>query len=194
MYSNVFTLRLGPLHRLRAPQRRCARRASAGRRRRAPRSPRRSSTSSPRCGAPTTTTAPRCASSSSPTRCSPPRRKPTTPTCKTYEDGLSNIVELLTAERDLANARYTLVLSRAELLIGAARVAYAAGAVDGSTRSRGGAATLLRGATGTCRRAHARGSCGRRRTSLDRHGRAAGTSAARRARAVAVAHGHGGTA
>ncbi|MGD9763849.1 MAG: TolC family protein [Candidatus Binatia bacterium] len=49
-------------------------------------------------------------------------------TFKTYEAGLSDIVELLTAERDLANARYTLVLSRAELLISAARVAYAAGA------------------------------------------------------------------
>ncbi|MEO8606026.1 MAG: TolC family protein [bacterium] len=48
---------------------------------------------------------------------------------KTYEHGLTNIVDLLTAERDLANARYTLVLSRAELLITAARVAYAAGAV-----------------------------------------------------------------
>jgi outer membrane protein TolC len=48
---------------------------------------------------------------------------------KTYELGLSNIVELLTAERDLANARYTLVLTRAELLITAARVAHAAGSV-----------------------------------------------------------------
>jgi len=47
---------------------------------------------------------------------------------KTYEHGLTNIVDLLTAERDLANARYTLVLSRAELLISAARVAYVAGA------------------------------------------------------------------
>ncbi len=49
-------------------------------------------------------------------------------TFKTYGVGLSDIVELLTAERDLANARYTLVLSRAELLTTAARVAYAAGA------------------------------------------------------------------
>ena len=48
---------------------------------------------------------------------------------KTYEVGLSDIVELLTAERDLANARYTLVLTRAELLVTAARVAYAAGAM-----------------------------------------------------------------
>jgi outer membrane protein TolC len=50
-------------------------------------------------------------------------------TLKTYQVGLSDIVELLTAERDLANARYTLVQSRAELLIGAARVAYSAGAM-----------------------------------------------------------------
>jgi len=48
---------------------------------------------------------------------------------KTYAVGLSNIVELLTAERDLATARYTLVQSRAELLTTAARVAYAAGAM-----------------------------------------------------------------
>ena len=48
---------------------------------------------------------------------------------KTYQVGLSDIVELLTAERDLANARYTLVLTRAELLITAARIAYAAGAM-----------------------------------------------------------------
>jgi outer membrane protein len=48
-------------------------------------------------------------------------------TLKTYEAGLSDIVELLTAERDLAGARYTLVSSRAELLTTAARVAYAAG-------------------------------------------------------------------
>jgi len=48
-------------------------------------------------------------------------------TLKTYQVGLSDIVELLAAERDLATARYTLVLSRAELLTTAARVAYAAG-------------------------------------------------------------------
>lgn len=48
---------------------------------------------------------------------------------KTYGVGLSNIVELLTAERDLAAARYTLIQSRAELLTTAARVAYAVGAM-----------------------------------------------------------------
>lgn len=51
-------------------------------------------------------------------------------TLQTYKVGLSDIVELLTAERDLANARYTVVLSRAELLTTAAAIAYAAGAVQ----------------------------------------------------------------
>ena len=50
-------------------------------------------------------------------------------TLQTYKVGLSDIVELLTAARDLANARYTAVLSRAELLTTAADVAYSAGAV-----------------------------------------------------------------
>ena len=50
-------------------------------------------------------------------------------TSQTYRVGLSDIVELLTAERDLANARYTVVLSRAELLTTAAAIAHAAGAV-----------------------------------------------------------------
>lgn len=48
---------------------------------------------------------------------------------ETYRQGLSTIVELLTAQRDLANARYTLIQSRAELLTADATVAYAAGAV-----------------------------------------------------------------
>jgi outer membrane protein TolC len=50
-------------------------------------------------------------------------------TLQTYRVGLSDIVELLTAERDLATARYTDVLSRAELLTTAAAVAHAVGAV-----------------------------------------------------------------
>ncbi|MBX3027262.1 TolC family protein [bacterium] len=50
-------------------------------------------------------------------------------TFATYKVGLSDIVELLTAARDLAAARYTVVLSRAEMLTTAAAVAYAAGAV-----------------------------------------------------------------
>ncbi len=49
---------------------------------------------------------------------------------ETYRQGLSTIVELLTAERDLANARYTLVSTKAEVLTASAGVAYAAGAVQ----------------------------------------------------------------
>ena len=48
---------------------------------------------------------------------------------KTYRQGLSTIVELLTAERDLANARYTFIQSKAQLLTAYAALAYAAGAV-----------------------------------------------------------------
>jgi len=48
---------------------------------------------------------------------------------ETYRQGLSTIVELLTAQSDLANARYTLIQSRADLLTSYAAVAYAAGAV-----------------------------------------------------------------
>ncbi|MGH7915628.1 MAG: TolC family protein [Candidatus Binataceae bacterium] len=48
---------------------------------------------------------------------------------ETYRQGLNTIVELLTAQRDLANARYTLIQSRADLLTSYAAVAYAAGAV-----------------------------------------------------------------
>ena len=50
-------------------------------------------------------------------------------TFRSYGMGLSDIVALLTAERDLSTARYTLVRSRAELLVSAARLAYAAGTV-----------------------------------------------------------------
>lgn len=46
---------------------------------------------------------------------------------ETYRQGLSTIVELLTAQRDLANARYTLIQSKAELLTADAAVAFAAG-------------------------------------------------------------------
>ncbi len=49
---------------------------------------------------------------------------------ETYRQGLSTIVELLTAQRDLASARYTLIQSKAELLTAYAGVAYAAGAVS----------------------------------------------------------------
>lgn len=49
---------------------------------------------------------------------------------ETYRQGLSTIIELLTAQRDLAGARYTLIQSRADLLTSYAAVAYAAGAVQ----------------------------------------------------------------
>jgi outer membrane protein len=48
---------------------------------------------------------------------------------ETYRQGLSTIVELLTAERDLANARYTFISSKAQLLTSYAAVIHAAGAV-----------------------------------------------------------------
>lgn len=48
---------------------------------------------------------------------------------ETYRQGLSTIVELLTADRDLANARYTLIQSRADLLTAAAAAAYASGSL-----------------------------------------------------------------
>lgn len=48
---------------------------------------------------------------------------------ESYQRGLATIVDLLTAERDLAEARYILVQSRADLLTQAARVAYVAGTV-----------------------------------------------------------------
>jgi outer membrane protein len=48
---------------------------------------------------------------------------------ETYRQGLSTIVELLTAERDLANARYTFIQSKAQLLTAYVTLAYAAGAV-----------------------------------------------------------------
>ncbi|MGH7780875.1 MAG: TolC family protein [Candidatus Binataceae bacterium] len=49
---------------------------------------------------------------------------------ETYRQGLSTIVELLTADTALANARLTMVQSTAELLTSSASVAYAAGAVE----------------------------------------------------------------
>ncbi len=49
---------------------------------------------------------------------------------ESYRQGLSTIVELLTAQRDLANARYTLIQSKSELLTAYAAIAYAVGRVD----------------------------------------------------------------
>ncbi len=50
-------------------------------------------------------------------------------TAKSYENGLADIVALLTAERDLATARATRVRARAELLTSAARLGYSVGLV-----------------------------------------------------------------
>jgi outer membrane protein TolC len=47
-----------------------------------------------------------------------------------YRQGLSTIVELLSAGNDLANARYTLIQSKADLLTASAAVAFAAGSVQ----------------------------------------------------------------
>ena len=47
-----------------------------------------------------------------------------------YQQGLTTIVELLAASNELANARYTLIQSKADLLTASATVAYAAGAIQ----------------------------------------------------------------
>jgi outer membrane protein len=49
---------------------------------------------------------------------------------ETYRQGLSTIVELLTADRDIANARYTFIQSKAQLLTSYAALAYAAGTLN----------------------------------------------------------------
>lgn len=49
---------------------------------------------------------------------------------ETYRQGLSTIVELLTADRDLANARFTMIQSTADLLTSSATVANAVGAIS----------------------------------------------------------------
>jgi len=51
-----------------------------------------------------------------------------------FNHGLATIVDLLSAERDLADAKYTMVGSRADLLISAAAVAYASGAIPPQAR------------------------------------------------------------
>ncbi len=56
-------------------------------------------------------------------------------TREAYDLGLATIVELLTGERDLANARYLVIQTRAELLTRSAELAWAAGAMPvGSLR------------------------------------------------------------
>jgi outer membrane protein len=48
---------------------------------------------------------------------------------RSFNYGLATIVDLLAAERDLADAKYTLIQSRADVLISAAAVAYSGGAM-----------------------------------------------------------------
>jgi outer membrane protein len=48
---------------------------------------------------------------------------------KSFGHGLINIIDLLAAERDLANAQYTIIESRADVLVAAAALAYATGAI-----------------------------------------------------------------
>jgi outer membrane protein len=48
----------------------------------------------------------------------------------TYRQGLSTIVELLSADRDLANARFAMIQSTADLLTSSAAIAYAIGAIE----------------------------------------------------------------
>jgi outer membrane protein len=48
---------------------------------------------------------------------------------RSFTYGLATIVDLLAAERDLADAKYTLIQSQADVLISAAAVAYSAGAI-----------------------------------------------------------------
>jgi outer membrane protein len=53
---------------------------------------------------------------------------------KSYQHGLATILDLLASERDLANAQYALIQSKADVLISAASVAYAIGAVPEEAR------------------------------------------------------------
>jgi outer membrane protein len=48
---------------------------------------------------------------------------------KSYSHGLATIIDLLSAERELATARYTIIQSKAEFLISAAAVTFATGAI-----------------------------------------------------------------
>jgi len=48
---------------------------------------------------------------------------------KSYGHGLATIIDLLSAERELATARYTIIQSKAECLISAAAVTFATGAI-----------------------------------------------------------------
>ena len=49
---------------------------------------------------------------------------------KSFGHGLVNIIDLLAAERDLAAAKYTMIQSRADVLVAAAAVGFATGAIE----------------------------------------------------------------
>lgn len=53
---------------------------------------------------------------------------------KSYQHGLATILDLLSSERDVANARYALIQSKADVLVSAASVAFAIGAVPEEAR------------------------------------------------------------
>jgi outer membrane protein len=53
---------------------------------------------------------------------------------RSYQHGLASILDLLSSERDLAGARYALIQSKAEVLISAASLSYAIGAVPDQAR------------------------------------------------------------
>ena len=53
---------------------------------------------------------------------------------RSYQHGLASILDLLSAERDLAGARYALIQSKAEVLISAASLSYAIGAMPEQAR------------------------------------------------------------
>jgi outer membrane protein TolC len=58
-----------------------------------------------------------------------------------YQNGLGTVIELLTAERDLARARTTLIESRAEVLTSSAALAFAAGDWSGGRAPQANTAT-----------------------------------------------------
>ncbi|HEY2105931.1 MAG TPA: TolC family protein [Candidatus Binataceae bacterium] len=53
---------------------------------------------------------------------------------RSYQHGLASILDLLSAERDLAGARYALIQSKAEVLVSAASLSYAIGAIPEQAR------------------------------------------------------------
>lgn len=54
---------------------------------------------------------------------------------KSYEHGIATVIELITAERNLAQARYTDIDSRSSLLLAAASLVYANGTAGNSTEA-----------------------------------------------------------